>query len=143
MKNTMILIFVLLLSSCIKDSSTLTEFKISNLTNSQIKIYVPNFETRGYIFLDTIFLIQPNSSIDHYYSDKGEDSPFLYPFGVAADTVVIFFNDTISNMYVKNDSKSRNPLDIENYSGGKRNDEYYLYEYTITENDFKLGDIAD
>lgn len=137
MKKIVILISVLLLSSCIKDYSTLTEFKISNLTNSQIKIYVPNFETRGYIFLDTTFLIQPKSSINHYYSNKGEDSPFLYPFGVAADTIVIFFNDTISNLYIKNDGKNRNPLDIENYSGGKKNNEYYLYEYSITENDFE------
>lgn len=139
MKNNYVLFLFLGLffSSCIREYETITEFKITNLTKNQIDIFVSNFETRYYNTLDTTFSIQPESSIDFYYSNKGENAPFLHPFGIESDALIIFFNDTIGKLYAKGDGKNRNPLDIKNFINVQKDDEYYLFEYSITDEDLQ------
>jgi hypothetical protein len=136
-KISIVLIWVLLLSSCIKDYSTLTEFVIENNLEHVVKIQVSNFETEFYSSVDTIFTIGVGSKINYNYEKDGEDAVYEYPFGASSDSIIIHFNDTVSSIFSKNKDSQYNPLKIENYSGGRIKKGLYRYTYTFTNQDFQ------
>ena len=129
---------VLLISSCIKEYATDTEFNIINETNYNIKIIVPDFKIM-YTIVDTIFFLLPKEKFSFYYSYKGTNNEFPYPFGQTADSVYFIFNDTVSVTHIRNDTSLTNILDLDNYTGGKVNDSFYEYFYSITDDVYNEG----
>ena len=139
MKNYYVLFLFLGLSfsSCIKDYSTVTKFVIKNRSDQNIKIQVSHFETVFYATTDTIFFIEADSEINHQYEKDGKDAIYEFPFGGSSDSLIIFYNDIDSTVFTKNNSSQRNPLNIENYSGGKVKDGLYRYTYEVSKQDLQ------
>jgi hypothetical protein len=131
------IVLILFLSSCIIDYTTMTEFVIENNSNQKVKVKVQNFETVFYSSVDTVFSIDVNSKISFQYEEDGEDSKYQFPFGISSDSIMIFFNDSISTFYTKDYSSQRNPLQIENYSGDKVKEGLYRYIYEFTNQDYR------
>ena len=136
-KISIILISVLLFSSCIRDYTTMTKFIIENNYEYELKIEVKRFDTEIGAQVDTIFTIGSGSKISHKYSERGEDAVSNYPFGIYSDSIIIYFNDTVSRLFSKYEESQYNPLKIENYSGGKVRKGRYTFTYTITNQDFQ------
>lgn len=135
--SMILVVLVFFFSSCIKDYSTLTEFIIKNNSEYELKIQVSNFETEFYSTVDTTFIIGVDSQISYKYEKDGEEAVYYNPFGTSSDSIIIYFNDTITNMFNKNNPSLYNPLIMENYSGGKVKKGLYRYTYTFTNQDFQ------
>ncbi len=134
-KKTILLITVVLLVSCV-DYQTYTEFVIKNSLEHEVKIHVPNFRTTVDLPADTIFVIASGSMIKYFYLKDGENSVYEHPFGLYSDSLEIFYNDTVSRMFYRNDESKYNLLKIENYLGEKIKKRSFEYTYEITERDF-------
>ncbi len=72
---------LLIMSSCIKESSTLTEFVVTNESRKDIKLKVSHFKTNYYGTVDTTFSIKANSKLEYSYgggigSQTDEDFEF-------------------------------------------------------------------
>jgi hypothetical protein len=139
MKNLIIIIIIngTIISSCIKDYETVTSFYVKNISNHEVILTVFNaeFQTLG-SYKDTSYTIPQYSEISYYSVSKGKDSHYYYPFGPLADSAFITFDNSLRIIYRRNDSSPRNILNIENYKGGKKNDELYEYTYSITNEDY-------
>lgn len=136
-KIILISVLALLISSCIKDYSTLTEFVIENNSDHAVKASLTNFEAEFYKSVDTVFTIGVGSKISYSYENDGDDTVYEYPFGTSSGPIVIHFDNSVSSTFNKNNESKFNPLKLENYSGGKIKKGYYRYTYTFTNQDFE------
>lgn len=138
-KNKIGLIVILILilaNACVKDFRTITIYKVENATDYPVKIHVPKFKERGkHYSVDTVFVIDAQSEIEHYYSIEGRDSNFTPPFGISADSAEVIFHDKTFILNVREDSSPRNILVQNNYSGGKVTNTEYEYRFAITDED--------
>lgn len=127
---------VVIVNSCVRDYSTLTEFSIENNSGQNIEIRVSNFETEFFTSVDTVFNLGIQSQVKCSYELDGEDAIYKFPFGVYADSAMIIFNDTVSVLYTKDSPSPGNLLNLDNYSGGKVKDGLYSYVYEVSEQDY-------
>lgn len=139
MKKFLILIIVIsfLISSCgTGEPESRTDFTIKNVSSHNVKLTVFNGAMPNQNIKDTIFLLDSNSEISYYYILDGEDAPISeYPLG-PADSAYIIFNDNLRIIYRRDDLNPRNILDINSYDGGKVDDGWYQYKYSITNEDY-------
>jgi predicted DNA-binding protein (UPF0278 family) len=75
-KIVLISVLALLISSCIRDYSTLTEFVVENNSDREVKAFVKNVEAEFYKSVDTVFTIAVGSKISYKYVEDGEDSVY-------------------------------------------------------------------
>lgn len=133
------IILIALVSSCITDYSTETEYVIENKSSQNIVVYFPRFSTGNYVVTDKIINIEINSYFSYTYNNYGDDAPLLEPFNYS-DSVLIKLNDTISCFYTKEIPTTKNPLRLESYIGGKKSKGYYKFVYEIRDEDFDVCD---
>jgi hypothetical protein len=140
MKKIIITIIIALgLFSCIKEYETTTTFNIKNNSGHNVKISVYNGNFQIGVNLDSTFFILKNQPFSYSFTYKGENNNFPYPFGKISDSAYIIYDDTIYVKYVKVDTSTRNILNIDNYSGGRKNCSLFEYFYSITENDYNFA----
>lgn len=133
------LVITMLITSCTAEHETTTEFTVHNTSNHTVEIRVSKFQTLAYTNIDTAFLLSPNEILTYYYIDKGKDAAYQYPFGIYSDNVHLIFDDSITMIYLKTDDSPRNILRIENYTGGKKDNDFFAFRYEITESDYQAA----
>ncbi len=137
MKKFILLIVVVgsLISSCIREFETRTDFTIKNVSTHNVKLIVFDAGMPNQNIKDTSFLLPPNSEIIYYYILDGEDAPYNSPFG-PADSIYIVFDDNLRIIYRRDDLNPRNILDINSYDS-EQVDSWYKYQYFITDEDYE------
>ncbi|MBN1182271.1 MAG: hypothetical protein JXB49_08295 [Bacteroidales bacterium] len=134
-KQLIFMITVSIIISCGNGEPGMINSQIDYITKNtsihNVKIII-FYENVNNIKEDTIFSIPPNLEIIQRYINQIVDCPF----GLPADSANIVFNDQKQITYRKNDGKSRNILDVNNYTGGLVKDEWYQYQYFITDEDY-------
>jgi hypothetical protein len=127
---------ICLVSSC-GDRGTDTLFYVKNRSNHNVKLTLFNANIQGISqSIDTTYIMPNLSEITNFVSMKGNNDYSLLPFG-SPDSARIIFDDNLKISFKRDDSKSRNILHFENYTGGKADDRRYEFTYTITEDDYK------
>ncbi len=126
----------LLFLSCKPETAISTSFIIKNNSTHLTELKVFRFETYFGNQIDTTFNIPSNSEIEIKYGGNVGDSEYNFPFGIDVDSIYIDFDAIQRIIYRRNESKIRSILEIENYSGGKIDDDYFRYAYSITDDDY-------
>ena len=136
MKRLIVLSIVCCCLSC-GDHGTTTVFYVKNASSHHVKLTVFNAEFQsigGY--KDSTFIIPSNSEVNISFLARGNNDYTLLPFGIKADSAYIIFDDSLRITYNRNDLIPRNILHFDSYSGGKKDDALYEYNYTISEADY-------
>jgi len=123
-------------SSCIIEYETATKFVIQNESSVQVKIFISHF-LKDYHTLDTTFVLDPDSQIDHIYYLDGKNAVYPHPFGPGSDSAQLIFDDRLSTTYTLYDSVPRNILHFENYNGGELDKSIFEFYYIIKESDYQ------
>ncbi len=139
-ENIVILISMIgvMLSSCGIDEETRTEFIIRNNSAYAVELIVYDAQMPNQNPKDVTFNLNNNTEISYYYILEGENGPINeYPLGATADSAYINFNSNseLQIVYRKNDLNPRNILDINSWDEVKESNTYYIYTYTITDED--------
>ena len=128
----------LLLTACRPEpmDDTKTIYRIYNLSNhnTQLSLFNALLPLSG-VKQDTTFNFI-NNKLEIIIINRNE-SILLF-----SDSAYITFDDSLRITYRKFDSKPRNILHVNEqgysgYSGGKKSDDMYEYNYYITEDDYK------
>jgi len=115
-----------------------TEFIIKNLSSHKVELtvfdaYLPDkFNTE-----DITVLLNINSEKSYIYSLDGEHMFIDFTFGRTADSAYIIFNNSRKIKYKRNDLNPRNIIDINSWKGLIVSDTYFIYTYSITDEDYE------
>lgn len=135
-RATLLIVILIMWSSCIREYETLTRFTILNESNNNLTLTVFDFQVPDMSIVDTVFIIADNMEISYYYRSDGRDAVYCCPFGIEADSAFITFIDNRKLIYRRNDSNPRNILNIDNFISKENKENVYELEYTVTEVDF-------
>lgn len=127
-KNAIIIGVFALFFSCTEPKATKSIYLISNQSKHMIEI------VEYYINVTDTLTIDNNTQKEYVFSDKAGD----IRFPLTGDSVVVYFNDTISIIHNRdeNHGASRSILLKENWEGGVVNEFEFEFNYTFTEDDY-------
>lgn len=134
MKKLVYYFIIIVSNSCSTDYETITNYIITN--NSDHKIQVNIYKA---IQKDTIKLFSGQSKNFEYQEKTSKNDAYPLDFiDLYADSVVVFFDDSISIIHSKNNICliEKCIADRNSYAGGKISDYKYEYEYEFTNTDY-------
>lgn len=128
-----------LFSSCgTGEPESITEFIIKNTSSHMVGLTVFDAKLPEQFNTENItILLNSNSEENYYYSLDGEHMFIDFVFGRTADSAYLVFDDTLQIIYRQNDLNPRNILDINSWDGVKESDTYFIYSYSITNDDYE------
>ena len=132
----LLLIIILIINSCIKEKAVTTSFIVKNLSDYHVDLLIFGFEDNLKAKVDTIFNIPTDSQIKVCYGGTLGTSVYNFPFGIDVDSAFIVFENLRRTIYRRENISNRNILNIQSYTGGKIDDDYYEYIYSIINEDF-------